>query len=274
MVYTLNMTSNTFDYPNVLLTGLRDIKTTPAWIPAKFPSEIVPAKSIKRLETLPRITIVRVQGLESILENEGFLAQIAARLRKTPGPAKIVFVLDARKSTTDPQSLLRVLTFFDRATDIEFVRGVKEAEFALTEALAKLWAEPRGGDQDSASLDPIGELKGVIAATKDLRSSSGRLSADKIAGVFGLSLSALASSIETTRQALFKTPDAEAIQTRLSPFERIARLKALLDPDDFGAWLNMSNELLDGLSPVTVIKRGEASVVANLVSDMLTGSPT
>ena len=114
----------------------------------------------------------------------------------------------------------------------------------------------------------------MIASTRDLRSSSGRLTADRIAEVFQIPLNALASSIESTRQALFKTPDSEAIQTKLFPFERIARLRRLLNAEDFQAWLNMSNDLLDGHSPIQIIKRGEAGIVADLAEDMLTGSTT
>lgn len=114
----------------------------------------------------------------------------------------------------------------------------------------------------------------MIAATQDLRSASGRLSARKVADLFELSLNAIAAIFGTTRQALFKTPDSKAIQGKLAPFERIACLRTLLASEEFRAWLNMSNELLDDLVPLELIQRGQASVVADLADDMLTGSPT
>lgn len=268
------MSSTTVEYPDVLLTGPREIKEAPAWIPEEFAPEIVSAKKIGRMKCLSKITIVRARGLESVLAHKNFLVQLATSFQKTPGPAKVVFVLNARRAATDPQRLLSVLKFFDRASDVEFVRGVKEAEFALTEALAKIWAEPSDCGEEDTRPDPLGSLKSVIASTKDLRSSSGRLSADRVAEAFGLSLNALASAISRTRQSLFKTPDSEAIQEKLFPFERVARLRALLSPEDFLVWLSMSNELLDGFPPISIIKRGEAPIVADLVEDMLTGSPT
>jgi len=257
-----------------MLTGLQEIKEPPSWIPEDFSPEVVPAKRIRRLSKLSPITVVRVHGLRSVLDNEAFLTQLAMRLRATPRPAKVVFVLGARSSAGDPQSLKRVLAFFDRASDVEFVRGVNEVEFALSEALAKIWADPTADQEEIIGSDPLGGLKSVIGATKDLRSSSGRLSAERIADAFGLTSSALAVAIGSTRQALHKTPDSETIQRKLFPFERIARLRAVLPPEDFRAWLNMSNGLLDGHSPIQIIKRGEAAVVANLAEDMLTGSPT
>lgn len=91
------------EYPHVLLTGSGKLRAAPSWMGMK-----------------------------------GFLAQLAERFVHTPAPAKVVFVLDANSRSSDAQQLLEVLTFFDRATDVEFVRGVGEAEFALNEAVGKI----------------------------------------------------------------------------------------------------------------------------------------
>ena len=236
---------------------------------------MVPAKKLSGLRCLSPLTVVRAHGLKTVLKQRVFLSRLAGQLQRTPAPAKIVFVFDAGSRDAEPRLLLEVLKFFGRASDIEFVAGVGEAEFALNEAVAKIWADPC---QETADLgtdrDPLGRVKQVIAATRDLRLGSGRLSAGKVAEAFGMSLNEVASILGTTRQALFKTPDSKAIQEKLAAFERVARLRALLDAEEFRAWLNMSNDLLDGLAPVELIRRGRAEVVANLAEDMLTGSPT
>lgn len=268
------MVTASLEYPHVLLTGVPEIKRRPSWISEEFSPEVVSASKLEHLAKLSQLTVVRAHGIRSVLESETFLEHLSDRFRATPRPAKVVFVLDARSRTTNPKSLRRVLAFFDRADDVEFACGVTQAGFALSEAVAKIWEDQITTQRDVTESDPLKTTKSVIAATKDLRSGSSRLAADRIAEVFELSLNALASAIDSTRQALFKTPDSEAIQTKLFPFERIARLRSVLPPEDFRAWLNMSNELLDGNSPIQVIKKGKAAIVADLADDMLTGNPT
>ena len=73
---------------------------------------------------------------------------------------------------------------------------------------------------------------------------------------------------------MWKTDDAEALQPRLFPFERIARLRAVLPASDFRSWLNMPNEELEERTPIELVRNGKAEVVADLAEDMLTGSPS
>ena len=155
---------------------------------------------------------------------------------------------------------------------VEFARGAEQATLALDSAVAKIWADlPEQASAPAA--DPLGRLKSVIAATADLRSESGRLSARKVAEAMGLALSQLAAAIGKPRQSIWKTDDAEAIQERLLPFERIARLRAVLSMRDFRSWLNMANKQLDSRTPIDLLRGGHADVVADLAEDMLTGSP-
>jgi uncharacterized protein (DUF2384 family) len=44
-------------------------------------------------------------------------------------------------------------------------------------------------------------------------------------------------------------------------------------PADFRKWLRMPNSQLDGKTPLEVLEEGRWQVVADLVDDMLTGSP-
>lgn len=73
------------------------------------------------------------------------------------------------------------------------------------------------------------------------------------------------------RQTISKTDDAESLQADLIPFERIARLRAVLSDADFRKWLRMPNDQLDGETPLQLVEDGEISVVAELAEDMLTG---
>lgn len=126
---------------------------------------------------------------------------------------------------------------------------------------------------DTERGDPLARLKSAIAATADLRAASGRLSARRIAEAFGLTLAQLAAAIGKARQTVWKTDDGEAIQQLLFPFERIARLRAVISESDFRSWLNMPNEPLHGRTPIELIRSGKANTVADLAEDMLSGNP-
>jgi hypothetical protein len=121
---------------------------------------------------------------------------------------------------------------------------------------------------------PLDQVRSVVGATKELRVSGGNLSARNVADLFGVSLSELAKWLGRTRQAVSKAPAADSLQNQLGYFERIARLRAVLEaPADFRKWLRMPNSQLDGKTPLEVLEEGRWQVVADLVDDMLTGSP-
>jgi hypothetical protein len=266
------MEAATKAYPQVLLTGPGAKARVPPWIRGRFSPKVATARQIRRLPRLPQLTVVRASEPESVLAESSFLSLLADRLHVTPVPAKVLFVFDTSRRRTDPQILLRVLRYFDRAEAVEFARGAEQATLALDSALAKIWADlPE--EPPAPAADPLGRLKSVIAATANLRSESGRLSARRVAEALGLPLSQLAAAIGKSRQTLWKTDDAEALQEPLRPFERIARLRAVLSERDFLSWLNMVNEQLDGRTPIDVIRGGQAGAVADLAEDMLTGSP-
>jgi hypothetical protein len=142
----------------------------------------------------------------------------------------------------------------------------------VTERLQRLAQQQSTVPQSSP--DPLADVKEVMAATAILHASSGRLSATRTAEVFGLSVAKLGKVIERSRQALTQTPDAESIQEALRPFERIARLRAVLHGGEFLAWLNRANHHLDGQPPMALINEGRAKIVADLAEDMLLGTPS
>ncbi|MEW6302900.1 MAG: MbcA/ParS/Xre antitoxin family protein [Verrucomicrobiota bacterium] len=134
----------------------------------------------------------------------------------------------------------------------------------------------RGGKQVPAPRpSPMDQWKNVVEATKDLRLAGGNLSAERVAKLFGVSLSLLAGWLGRSKQAVSKTPDADSLQNALGYFERVARLRAVMESDaEFRKWLRVPHELLGNRSPLDLLAEGEWQAMADYVDDALTGSPT
>lgn len=145
---------------------------------------------------------------------------------------------------------------------------LQEVERALGgKSAAKEIAPPRSS--------PLDQIKEVLAATADLRTPGGNLSAERVASLYGVSVNQLAGWLGKSRQGVSKTPDADSLQTGLAYFERVARLRAVVKSEEaFRKWLRTNSDLLDGESPLGVIAKGEWQVIADYVDDMLTGAPT
>jgi hypothetical protein len=264
--------TSTEQHPAVLLTAPGGEVTVPRWI-ASFRPEVASEMDVRKLVHLRGLTVVRVATARTMLAREDFLRILAERLGATPRPSKIVFAFDRRGQIGVPE-MTRLLRYFrmsgERSSDIEFARGSDEASFILLEAIAKIDAAA----SPVPELSPLRGLTSVIEATAPLRRpSSGRLSARRIAEAFKLSLSGVATAIGKSRQSVTKTPDGLSIQEGLRLFERIYQLRALLSQEGFLAFLNMPNDELDGKTPLDLIRKGRPAIVADLVEDMLTGSP-
>ena len=107
-----------------------------------------------------------------------------------------------------------------------------------------------------------------------MRTDSGRLSAEPVSELFGISKSELARLVGRTPQALSKTPDAESLQPPLEYFDKIARLRILLKDDTaFRKWLRTRNPSLDDKAPLELIREKKWQVLADFVDDTLTGTP-
>ena len=121
---------------------------------------------------------------------------------------------------------------------------------------------------------PLDSMKETFEATRDLRVANGNLSAERIASLYGVSLSQLAAWLGKSRQAVNKTPDADSLQPALAYFEHVARLRLALEGDQaFRKWLRTSQDVLEDESPLELMAQGEWQVVADYVDDMLTGAP-
>lgn len=121
---------------------------------------------------------------------------------------------------------------------------------------------------------PLDNVQEIAESGSDLRVGNGNISAERIAKLYGISLSQLATWLGRTRQTVSKTPDADSLQAALAFFERVARLRLILKSDeDFRKWLRSSKEPLDGKSPLQMMAKGKWQAMADWVDDILTGAP-
>lgn len=147
----------------------------------------------------------------------------------------------------------------------DFLRQKEEAMEGFADGRNKV-AAPRPS--------PLDQWKNVVDATKDLRVANGNLSAERVAKLFGISLSQLAGWLGRSKQAVNKTPDADSLQDALGYFERVARLRLAVENDaEFRKWLRMPHELLDNAPPLELMAKGEWQALADYVEDILTGTP-
>lgn len=121
---------------------------------------------------------------------------------------------------------------------------------------------------------PLDQFQSVLLATAQLRLPSGNLSAERVAKLFGTSLSQLAGWLGRSRQAVSKTPAAESLQNDLAFFERVARMRAVMTPAQFRQWLRTPSDLLQNRSPLDLMAQGEWQLMADYVDDALAGAPT
>lgn len=113
-------------------------------------------------------------------------------------------------------------------------------------------------------------------------SATGRLDAIAIADLFGISRANIARLCGVSTQGIEQDSSSTAIQAKLQPLEDIAQ--ALLiwcsgREAKFRAWLNRPNRdfpAMDGQkpSPLNLILRGHAELVAWKVHNLLTGHPS
>jgi DNA-binding NarL/FixJ family response regulator len=106
-------------------------------------------------------------------------------------------------------------------------------------------------------------------------SGSGRLDANAISALFGISLTMLARALQRPLATIHKTPDAPALQKSLALYERIASALLHLTGSEEGLriWMNAENPELDHEVPLRLLLEGEGDVVLDLLEDVLRGEP-
>jgi hypothetical protein len=230
---------------------------------------------------LAPITVVEPQptadlrSLASALAAKGF-AQVGR-----PG-GFLVWSLDVGRQLKPRHAEADLIRPFGEPERVEIARSSSDVDTLIRSLVAKvevLAERAERGNRDSRQSgprpSPLDRVRAVVDATKDLRVGGGNLSAEKTARLFGVSLSRLAKWLHRSRQALSKAPAADALQVDLGYFERIARLRAVFEEaEDLRKWLRMPNRQLEGKTPLAVLEQGRWQVLADLVDDMLTGSPS
>ncbi len=271
------METELIEHPSTILTSPTGQAAVPRPL-RRYHPRVTKASALRALKRLPEVTVVRTERIDVLLSHEAFLRELSDRFEQTPEPSKVVFLFESKAPTLSVQEgakqLVTLFEYFSRPFDLEIATGVDAAEEAFREALAKIVATRKRVGQASAHKDALGNVKRVIDATSDLHASSGKLSATNVAEAFGLSVAELAAVIGRSRQAVSKTPDSDSVQPLLGPFERVGRLRARLSAKDFRNWLHLTNDQLGKRTPLDLIRDGKVGVVADLVEDMLTGSPS
>ena len=238
---------NTQAKPEILFTAPTGRVPSPGWA-REYAHRVVDAPGIRHLKSLPWLTVVQAKAPTSFARHAAFLSALAKRTLSSPSPSKVVFLFSQgpRLRADDFSAVLRWFP----ASVVEFAQGARNGALAVEEAWAKVLKERA----EDSGRDPLGQIKSVVRATADLRAESGRLSADRVAETFRLSVAEVAKILGATRQAVSKTPDAQALQEGLRSFERIARLRTVLPSEDFRKWLNIPREDLGGRSPLALVR--------------------
>lgn len=224
---------------------------------------------ISKADELPGIIVIKAPNPKIHGQQQRHIHNFIERLEQSKQAFKLVLSFTSKRSA-DVEDMVEVLRLFppDLCANIEISSKLDSLEESINEALAKYFLF----DLESGS-DRLANAKNVVKAVRPLLASSGRLSAKAVATEFGIPVAQLAKQIGVSRQTLSKTPDSPRIQMLLRPYERIFRLRSIFSKSDFLAWLERPNRELDDSSPMEVIKASHADIVADLVEDMLLGTP-
>lgn len=224
--------------------------------PGPFQLELTNANSAEEL--IKSVVILEPDVVFLDLQMPGVSGwELAKRLRKV-SPGMPVVLLAAEPNWAD----------IENDPFIEMVRSPldpAEAKHRIARFLHGLWQE---------DTTPRYRLPNLVV--EELRSDSGRIDAKKVAEMFDLSIPVLARLIGAGEQALYKTPDARSIQSKLTEFERIAwgLLRLTGSGKGLRIWLNTTNPDLDNELPIDYIKEGHVEDMAAMVEDVLLGHPS
>jgi hypothetical protein len=246
------------DRPGTVPTSVRGFDVTRATI-----------AELCKAHTLPEITVVQSPNPYKFIEATGKISPFLDLFHTATLSTRLVLGFQKAKAE-EFTNLAPLLAKYPGISErVEFAARQTDLYSTLLEAYTKVLAIR------SERNDPFVNVPSIAKAGRKLRAPSGRLDATRIAEVFGLSAAELARQIGVTRQRLSKTPDAEALQPLLRPYERIARLRTVFSDADFKAWLHTPNEHLeDGDPPIAYLKEGAREALAAFAENMLTGAPS
>ncbi len=255
---------------------------------AGFRVEALPSESLDQITTVPDLTIIDVDEFQ--IGNLARVVRGVANIQsQAPTRARVFFSIKTspkhKKCQEDSAGggfvaeLNKQLKVFPNPelVDVIFEKSASSTAAWLNYMSHKIDLAHETAGASARAIprpSPLDVVEEVIEATEDLRTGDkGNLSADSVAKAFGVSMNQLAGWLKRSRQAVSKTPDADSLQNKLSFFERVARLRAVVNREGFLKWLRMPNRELDEKQPLELLAGGEGQVVADLVDDMLTGAP-
>lgn len=251
----------------VSFAGLTTAGRVPPWA-SRWKPRRTTVDELCQEHPLAGVLVVSTTGLPDMTRERVRIAALAEHVLKAAHPVRVV--LNFRKGGHTPDQLFEAFKLFRGATSrLEVADGDEVLEKSLNEAMAKYRVE-----DEERGPDPLAEAREVMAVTESLLSDKGRLSAKAVADALGIPWTRLAVLLGSNKQAVGKTPDAPSLQGPLRPFERIARLRAVLPEKGVLAWMQRPNVHLDDHTPLQIIDSGRSEVVADLVESMLTGAPT
>ncbi len=231
-------------------------------------------------DSLPDITVVDVPWQLSVHALKLFANTLARKQDKSGTASFLILNFHWPKGPEKP-TVVRFLRHFRRPDRIQvYVSPKREVLKAAVEAIEPTIDVLRSpgaketSDREAPQPSMLDKMQKVLDVTKDLRTEGGKLSAKPIADLYNVTQTELGRWLGKQKQGFIKTPDADSLQNDLEYFERIARLRIALSDEDFRKWLRMPNELLDGQTPIQLLSEGKWQIVADLVADMITGSPT
>jgi Protein of unknown function (DUF2384) len=228
--------------------------------------------------SLPDVTLVNIsQGEGSEFDR---LAGVLAAKQNSSLTASYVIFLCHHYQSRRKSEWLKILQRFPSPDRVQLFLShrddvIKAAFEAIEPTVEVLKASlPKAKEPEAPSPSMLDKMRKVLDATKDLRSDRGNLSAKLIADLYGIPSAELARWLGKTKAAVFKTPDADSIQSGLEYFERIARLRIAMSDADFRKWLRARNPLVGDKTPLQLIFDDKVQIVADLVADMITGRPS
>lgn len=253
---------------SVTFTGVGRAGTVPAWARA-FHATRSTVDELCHARTPYAVTIVQSSGPGKMIEQSDEISKLF-EIYSLMADVSSRLILGFNKA--DEKEVLNLVPLLARypglVERVDFAHRTDALRDALLEAITKVLAR-------RAQRDPLAGVASVARVDRRLRAASGRLDALKIASAFGFTPAEIGRQIGVSRQRIGKTPDSESIQPLLRPYERIARLRTVLDDADFKAWLHTPNEHLeDGDAPVDYLKAGAREPLASFAENMLTGSST
>jgi len=254
------------DDTRVIFTSLKKEGHVPVWANKLSAGRSTFIKA-STLSGYPKVIVIREKNPNSYITQGSFLLQTVTALSAKSPASRIV--ADVGENGYDIDTIKRVMHAFPAriGNRLDLAFGNPSLKAIVLNALAKV-------ELEQSLPDPLGAVKKVAEATKDLRNAQGCLSADLVADVFGIPESELARHLGMKRQTINKNPATARLQKKLLPYERVARLRAALTSSEFIAWLGRPIRDLDGNSPLEALASGHAEAVADYAEDALLGTPS